>query len=67
MTALPESAGHGKWSGEEVDESVSITAIFSITKRFQIIGAAEALSLVECDREVYRHRLQTLRTRGLKA
>jgi hypothetical protein len=37
-----------------------LSVIFSIIKRFQIIGAAEALSLVESDREVYRHRLQTL-------
>jgi hypothetical protein len=44
-----------------------LSVILSITKRFQIIGAAEALSLVESDREVYRHRLQTLRTCGLKA
>jgi hypothetical protein len=34
-----------------------LSVIPSITKRFQIIGAAEALSLVESGREVYRHRL----------
>ena len=65
--SLPEFVRmeNGLVKKDEIIESMdSITVTILRPKDSRV---AEALSLVVSDHEVYRHRLQTLRTCGLKA